>query len=103
MTTATHQDTPASGPLHLLFPLPGVLFFHMSAWLTPSPPSSIMFSMKASGKPHLWHILLYFSTSQITNSHTIHLIIYHAYCLSPTAPLECKLHDGLEESLGPIC
>ena len=32
------KHNPSSGPLHLLFSLPRVIFPQMSAWFTPSPP-----------------------------------------------------------------
>lgn len=61
--------TPASGPLHLLLLLTGALFSQMSARLTPSLLSSLelMFSVRASGKPHLWHILFHSSHLFTTN------------------------------------
>lgn len=59
---------------------------------------------KASGKLHLWHIPLYFSTPLTINWHRKHVTyIDHAYCLSPPAPVDCKLHEGLEECLAHIC
>lgn len=101
------RRTPASGPLHLLFLLPGVLFSQMSARLPPSRPSSlyVRFSRRTSGNPHPWHILFYFShLLPPTDTLYMLLIVYQTCCLSfPPAPLECKLHKGLEECLAHIC
>ena len=35
---ACARHAPASGPLHLLFPLPNMFFLQITAWLTPSLP-----------------------------------------------------------------
>lgn len=49
----TQQAHPTSGPLHLLFLLPGELFPLMSTWLTSSHPPALFSSVTFSGRPSL--------------------------------------------------
>ena len=51
MTTVQPLKHPTTGPLHLLFPLPGTRFPQIYTWMTPSPPSGLCSKVTVSERP----------------------------------------------------
>lgn len=95
------KPTPASGPLHWLYPLPKTLFPHRVTWITSplpsSPCSNIIFYLKVQHSPPLFTLIIfYFPIAHITECpHSLtypnilyNLLLCYNYCLlSVSIPL----------------
>lgn len=76
------RPTPASGPLHMRFPQPIILFLQIAIWFS-----------------RLFHVLfLFYFSPQNLPSDMLSNLLYFVACLSPPS-LECKCHTGRNVSL----
>lgn len=90
------RHAPTSGPLHLLFPLPAIVFPQLHTWLTHSLPSGfcskVIFSVCFFPPINLLKAATVPLLVLITMCHTIYLCVYFFLVCLP--PQEGKVQEG---------
>lgn len=99
---AAAQHVPASGPLHMLFPLSGTCFFHILTWFIPSLPLGFFLNVILSRETIPHKIAIPCPRGQ----HPLPLTVLHCFHHHPThvaltyvfiarlPPLGYVLHKG---------